>query len=416
MENRVTVFCGIDWAESHHDVALVDNTGQLLAKRRITDDAAGYRLLLDLLAEYGDTVEEPIPVAIETGRGLLVAALNTGTRPIYAINPLAAARYRDRHSVSRKKSDPGDALVLANILRTDRHAHRQLPADTDLARAITVLARAQQDAVWARQQLVNQVRSLLREFFPAALDAFLGKQHGLARPEARAVLTSAPTPARAARLTPAQLRAALKRAGRTRGIDAEADRLRTIFRADYAHQPQAVEDAMGYQLLALIRQLDAACLAAEELATAVEEHFRRHPDAEILLSFPGLGVQLAARVLAEIGDDRSRFADARALKAYAGSAPITRASGKKRYVGRRFIKNDRLITAGFLWAFSSLRASSGADAHYRRRREHGDWHAQAQRHLFNRMIGQLYHCLQTGQLLDEQHAFTSSTAELVVAA
>ncbi|MFD8217590.1 IS110 family transposase [Streptomyces sp. NPDC059697] len=406
----------IDWAENHHDVALVDDTGHLLAKRRVTDDAAGYQLLLDLLAEHGDTAKEPIPVAIETGRGLLVAALNTGTRPIYAINPLAAARYRDRHSVSRKKSDPGDALVLANILRTDRHAHRQLPADTDLARAIAVLARAQQDAVWARQQLVNQVRSLLREFFPAALDAFLGKQHGLSRPEARAVLTAAPTPARAARLTPAQLRAALKRAGRTRGIDTEADRLRTVFRTDYAHQPQAVEDAMGYQLLALVRQLDAACTAAEDLATAVEEHFRRHPDAEILLSFPGLGVQLAARVLAEIGDDHSPFADARALKAYAGSAPITRASGKKRYVGRRFIKNDRLITAGFLWAFSSLRASTGADAHYRRRRERGDWHAQPQRHLFNRMIGQLYHCLQTGQLFDEQHAFTSSAADLAVAA
>ncbi|WP_406301243.1 IS110 family transposase [Streptomyces sp. NBC_00885] len=412
----MTVFCGIDWAENHHDVALVDETGHLLAKRRITDDAAGYRLLLDLLAEHGDTADEPIPVAIETGRGLLVAVLNTGTRPVYAVNPLAAARYRDRHSVSRKKSDPGDALVLANILRTDLHAHRCLPTDSDLARAVAVLARAQQDAVWARQQLVNQVRSLLREYFPAALDAFLGKQFGLARPEARAVLAAAPTPATAARLTPAQLRAALKRAGRTRGIDVEADRLRTVLRGDYAHQPQAVEDAMGHQLLALIRQLDAACLAAADLAAAVEEHFRRHPDAEILLSFPGLGVQLAARVLAEIGDDRSRFANARGLKAYAGSAPITRASGKKRFVGRRFIKNDRLINAGFLWAFSALRASPGADAHYRRRRERGDWHAQAQRNLFNRMIGQLYHCLQTGQLFDEQHAFTSSAADLAVAA
>jgi transposase len=416
MENRMPVFCGIDWAENHHDVALVDDTGHLLAKRRITDDAAGYRLLLDLLADHGDTADEPIPVAIETGRGLLVAVLTTGTRPVYAINPLAAARYRDRHSVSRKKSDPGDALVLANILRTDLHAHRRLPADSDLARAVAVLARAQQDAVWARQQLVNQVRSLLREYYPAALDAFLGKQFGLARPEARAVLATAPTPARAARLTPAQLRAALKRAGRTRGIDTEADRLRTVLRSEYAHQPQAVEDAMGHQLLALIRQLDAACLAAEELATAVEEHFRRHPDAEILLSFPGLGVQLAARVLAEIGDDRSRFADARGLKAYAGSAPITRASGKKRFVGRRFIKNDRLISAGFLWAFSALRASPGAEAHYRRRRERGDWHAQAQRNLFNRMIGQLYHCLQSRQLFDEQHAFTSPSADRAVAA
>ncbi|MEU9763466.1 IS110 family transposase [Streptomyces sp. NPDC047987] len=412
----MTVFCGIDWAESHHDVALVDETGALLAKRRISDDVPGYRILLDLLAEYGDTPETPTPVAIETGRGLLVAALRTGERPLYAINPLAAARYRDRHGVSRKKSDPGDALVLANILRTDMHAHRPLPADTNQARAIAVLARAQQDAVWNRQQLVNQVRSLLREYYPAALDAFLGKHHGLARAEARAVLAAAPTPSKAARLSLPQLRAALKRAGRQRGVDAEAERLREVLRGDHARQPAAVEDAMGYQLGALIRQLDAACVAADELAEAVETHFRKHPDAEIILSFPGLGVQLGARILAEIGDDRTRFADARALKSYAGSAPITRASGKKRHVGRRFIKNNRLITTGFLWAFSALRASPGADAHYRRRRERGDWHAQAQRHLLNRMIGQLYHCLQTRQLFDEDHAFTSSSADLAVAA
>ena len=181
----MNVYCGIDWAERHHDVALVDDTGTQLAKKRITDDAAGYRELLDLLAEHGDTPEDLIPIAIETSHGLLVAALRTGNRQIYAINPLSAARYRDRHGVSRKKSDPGDALVLANILRTDMHAHRPLPADSDLARAITVLARAQQDAVWHRQQLVNQVRSLLKTFYPAALDAFQGKQHGLARPEAR---------------------------------------------------------------------------------------------------------------------------------------------------------------------------------------------------------------------------------------
>ncbi|MFE1404485.1 IS110 family transposase [Streptomyces sp. NPDC058770] len=412
----MTVFCGIDWAESHHDVALVDETGALLAKRRISDDVPGYRILLDLLAEYGDTPETPTPVAIETGRGLLVAALRTGERPLCAINPLAAARYRDRHGVSRKKSDPGDALVLANILRTDMHAHRPLPADTNQARAIAVLARAQQDAVWNRQQLVNQVRSLLREYYPAALDAFLGKHHGLARAEARAVLAAAPTPSKAARLSLPQLRAALKRAGRQRGVDAKAERLREVLRGDHARQPAAIEDAMGYQPGSLIRQLDAACVAADELAEAVETHFRKHPDAEIILSFPGLGVQLGARILAEIGDDRTRFADARALKSYAGSAPITRASGKKRHVGRRFSKNNRLITTGFLWAFSALRASPGADAHYRRRRERGDWHAQAQRHLLNRMIGQLHHCLQTRQLFDEDHAFTSSSADLAVAA
>jgi transposase len=410
------IYCGIDWAERTHDVALVDDTGQLLAKRHITDDAAGYRLLLDLLAEHGDTAEDPIPVAIETSRGLLVAVLRTGRRKVFAINPMAAARYRDRHSVSRKKSDPGDALVLANILRTDMHAHRPLPDDSDLAKAVAVLARAQQDATWNRQQIANQLRSLLREYYPAALAAFADWKNGLCRPEARALLHAAPTPAMAARLTRTQLGAALKRSGRQRGIDAEAERLREVFRADWAHQPPLVENALGQQMIALLVQLDAACTAAENLAKAVEEAFPKHPDAEIILGFPGLGVQLGARVLAEIGDDRQRFADARGLKAYAGSSPITRASGKKSSITRRWVKNDRLNHAGYLWAFSAPNASPGAKAHYQRRREQGDWHASAQRHLFNRMIGQLYHCLQKRQMFDEETAFPAPDAPSLVAA
>ncbi|MFI0765659.1 IS110 family transposase [Streptomyces sp. NPDC021218] len=404
------IYCGIDWAEKTHDVALVDESGQLMAKRHITDDAAGYQLLLELLAECGDSEENPIPVAIETSRGLLVAVLRAGKRKVYAINPMAAARYRDRHSVSRKKSDPGDALVLANILRTDMHAHRPLPNDSDLSRAIAVLARAQQDSLWNRQQLANQLRSLLREYYPAALDAFATWANGLCRPEARELLKAAPTPTRAARLTRTQLQAALRRAGRKRGIEAEADRLRDVFRSEWAHQPPLVEDALGKQMLALLVQLEAACTAADQLAEAVEEIFPQHPDAGILLSFPGLGIQLAARVLAEIGDDRTRFADARGLKAYAGASPVTRASGKKSSITRRWVKNDRLNHAGYLWAFSALRHSPGAGAHYRRRREVGDWHAAAQRNLFNRMIGQLYHCLQHRELFDEHTPFPTDLA------
>lgn len=391
----MNVYCGIDWAENHHDIALVNDAGELLAKQRITDDTTGYKSLLELLAAHGDSPEAPIPIAIETSHGLLVATLRTGTRRIYAVNPLSAARYRDRYALSGKKSDHGDALVLANILRTDMAAHRPLPQDSELAQAITVLARAQQDAVWARQQIANQVRSLLRCYYPAALQAFLAKQNGLIREDARVVLTIAPTPARAAKLTTTQLQAALRRSGRSRGIEAEAARIKEIFRANYAQHPQTVEDAMGMQLASLLLQLDAACIAADRLAEAVEEAFLQHPDAQILLSFPGLGVQLGARILAEVGDDPTRFVDARALKAYAGSAPITRASGKKIYVGRRYVKNDRLMNAGFLWAFASLKCSTGAYEHYRRRRAAGDWHAAAQRNLFNRFLGQLYFCLKT---------------------
>ncbi len=138
---------------------------------------------------------------------------------------------------------------------------------------------------------------------------------------ARVVLALAPTPAKAAKLTLAQLRAALKRSGRTRGFDTETARLREIFRSEYARHRPAVEDAFGQQLLALLKQLDAACQAADDLTTAAEAAFKEHADSEILPSFPGLGPLLGARLLAEIGDDRTRFADARALKSYAPARP-----------------------------------------------------------------------------------------------
>jgi hypothetical protein len=123
----------------------VHQDGQLLARRRISDDAAGLAVLLGLLAEHGDSAGDPVPVAIETPRGLLAACLRATGRSVYPINPMAVARYRDRHSIAGRKSDHGDAVVLANILRTDLHAHPPLPDDSELAQAIAVLARAQQD-------------------------------------------------------------------------------------------------------------------------------------------------------------------------------------------------------------------------------------------------------------------------------
>jgi hypothetical protein len=146
---------------------------------------------------------------------------------------MAAARYRERHTVARAKSDHADAMVLANILRTDAAAHRPLPADSELAQVIAVLARAQQDAAWNRGQLSNQLRSHLKQYFPAALAAFQVKGVGLASREARAVLAVAPDPAAAGRLSAARLGSVLRQAGRQRGIEAWASRLRAIFAGDY---------------------------------------------------------------------------------------------------------------------------------------------------------------------------------------
>lgn len=306
------LYCGIDWAQAHHDVAIVDEDGRVVARTRVSNDAAGFTRMLQVLADAGDTPKNPIPVAIDTDRGLWVASLRATGRTIYAINPLAASRYRSRHQVSGAKSDATDAVLLANILRTDAAAHRPLPADTEGAQAIRVLARAQQDAVWSRQQIGNQVRDLLKEFYPAALAAFAElPEGGLARRDARAILAAAPTPAQAARLSCTQLRSLLTKAGRRRYLDRDIEKLREVFRGDYLHQPPQVEAATGIQLGALLRQFDAACSAADELAEAATAHFERHPDAEIITSFPGLGKLAGARVLAEIGDDRTRFADAR---------------------------------------------------------------------------------------------------------
>jgi transposase len=402
------VSCGIDWAEDHHDIALVDRDGGLLARERISDDAAGLARLLELLAEHGDSAGDPVPVAIETPRGLLVACLRASRR-VYPVNPRSVARYRDRHSVAGGKSDHRDAVVLANILRTDLHAHRPLPADSELAQAIAVLARAQQDAVWDRTQAHHRLRSHLREYYPGFLAAFATVKGGIMRPEARVILAAAPAPADAARLTRARIAGLLRKAGRSRGIDAEASRLHDAFRHEQMRQLPLVEQAMGRQSLALLRQLDAACQSADELQAAAEESFNQHPDAGIITSFPGIGALTGARVLAETGDDRSRFTDAKGLKAYAGSAPVTRASGKTRSVTHRHVKNNRLAAAGYMWAFAALTASPGARAHYDRRKDAGDRHTAAQRNLFNRLLGCLWHCLQTGQPYDEATAFPTRT-------
>ena len=183
-----------------------------------------------MLAAAGDSAEEPIPVAIETPRGLLVAVLRATGRPIYPINPLAVARYRERTSVSGKKSDHVDALALANILRTDAHLHRMLPDDTPLARSITVLARAYQDAVWRRTKLVQELRARLREYFPGFLAAFAagaGSGRGLsttqlASADARAVLAIAPGPADGSTASTTRVEEALRRGGRQRRVGRRA--------------------------------------------------------------------------------------------------------------------------------------------------------------------------------------------------
>jgi transposase len=411
----VAAYCGVDWAEGHHDIAVIDDEGRLLAKRRIVESPAGLAELIFMLAGIGDDLADPVPVAIETPRGLLVAALRATGRPIYPINPMAVARYRERTSLSGKKSDHVDAMALANILRTDRHLHRLLPDDSPAVRAISVLARGYQDAVWRRTKVLQELRARLTEFYPGFLTAFGAASRAgsglsttqLATGDARAVLAIAPSPADGLRVSTTRVEAALRRGGRQRRIAARAGQVVAALRVPQLRQDPVVEAAMRAEALVLLGVLDAACGAADELAALLGEAFRAHPDYQIITSFPGLADISGAIVLAEVGDDRNRFTDDRCLQAFAGSAPITRASGKSRSVTRRRTKNNRLAAVGYSWAFTAAARSSPTRDHYLRRRERGDGHPAALRHLFNKMLGQLHHCLATGQLYDPVKAFSS---------
>ena len=408
----MAAFCGVDWAEGHHDIAVIDGDGALIGKRRIEESLDGVAEFTAMLTAAGDSAEAPIPVAIETPRGLLVAVLRA-SGPIYPINPLAVARYRERTSVSGKKSDHVDAMALANILRTDAHLHRMLPDDSPLARSISVLARAYQDGVWRRTKLVQELRARLREFFPGFLTAFAagsGSGRGLsttqlASADARAVLAIAPSPAEGVKVSKARVETALRRGGRQRRITSLAASIVAALRTPQLRQDPIVEQAMRVETLALLSVLDAVCASVDQLGGALVEAFAQHPDHKIITSFPGLADISGAIVLAEVGDDRDRFVDDRALQAFAGSAPVTRASGKSRTVSRRRTKNNRLAGIGYSWAFTAAARPSPAREHYLRRRGRGDGHPAALRHLFNRMLGQLHHCLLTGQTYEPIKAF-----------
>lgn len=395
------IFAGVDWAEAHHDVCVMSEGGRVLEARRVSHSVAGIGELHGLIAAHaGDG--EPVTVGIEVDRGLVVTALLAAGYQVYAVNPMASARYRDRHSTSGAKSDRGDAKVLADLVRTDRHNHRQVAGDSDLAEAVRVLARAHQSAVWSRQRQVNALRSALREFYPAALAAF---GTDLAGSDAVAVLAIAPTPDEGRALPVSKIASALRRAGRQRNTSQRAQEIQAALQGDYLHAPAAVAAAYGAAARSAIRLISAYTAEIGELEVALSAHFEQHPDAGIVRSLPGLGTILGARVLGEFGDDRTRFASPQSRKNYAGTSPITKASGRHHVVLARYARNKRLADALEQWAFCSLTHSPGARCYYDQLRARGKTHRQAVRQLANRWVGILHACLQRGQLYDETTAW-----------
>jgi transposase len=399
------ITCGIDWAEGHHDVALVDADGRVVARTRVGVDIAGFTDLMELIVEHGGN-PECTPIAIETDKNLLVVALSGAGFTVYPINPRAAARYRERHAQAGGKSDPGDATVLANILRTDLHVHRPLPNNSDHALAIKALARQHQEAIWAMHQTISRLRSVLLEFYPQAVQAFPKLKHHAAT----AVLAAAPTPADGMALTRRRLEALLRSCGR-RNDPALVEQILADLKTPALRQPERVESALGLTVRGLLEIITAMRASVDALEAELAREFNTHPLAPVLRSAPGLGPVLAARMLAELGDDPTRFASVSGVRAFAGTAPVTRASGRSHYVKARKVRNKRLGDACHWWAFSALSWSPGARAHYDRRRAVGDHHNAALRNVANKLIGRMWWCLEHGEPWDEGAAWpTPETA------
>ena len=395
------IFVGVDWAEAHHDICVLDEAGDVLARKRIPDTLLGVRALHELLAEHAAEPDEVL-VGIEKDRGLLVTALLSAHYRVFAINPMSAARYRERHVTSGSKSDPGDAKVLADLVRTDRHNHREAADDSEGAEAIKVLTRAHQSAIWARQRETNDLRNALKDYFPGALGAF---GTDLDDRDAVAILAVAPTPALGRLLSKAKIASALKRAGRQRNLERRASEIQAALREEQLAQGPVLEAAYGATTSAHVAMIRAYNAQIESLEEALTKDFEEHPDAGIIHSLPGMGTILGARVLAEFGDDPKRYCTAKSRRNYAGTSPITRASGKSHVVLARHTRNRRLADALDQWAFCSLTKSPGARAYYDELRGRDKTHRQAVRQLANRWVGILHACLEQRVNYDETIAW-----------
>lgn len=394
------VFIGDDWAEGHHDIHVMDGEGRQLKAGRLDEGVAGISRLHQILADV-EARPEDVVVGIETDRGLWVNALVAAGYQVFAINPLSAARYRDRHRVTGAKSDRADAKLLADVVRTDRHNQRTVAQDSDLVEGIKTLARAHQNLIWARVRHTNQLRSALREYHPAALEVF----DDLAHPEALSVLQRFPSPQAARGATIAQIRAALRQAGRRRNLETRAAAVKQGLRVEHLEAPEPVAEAFSAATKAQVTVIATMNEQIAVLQDKLEDTIGLHPAEPLMTSLPGMGTVLASRILGEFGDDPGRYATAKARKNYAGTSPLTVASGKKHTVTARYVRNRRLCDAVDQWAFCSITRSPGCRHYYDARRSAGDSHHQALRALGNRLVGILHGCLRHGTLYDESAAW-----------
>ena len=378
---------GLDWAQDDHAVCVIDEQAQVHLRCTVAHSASGLADLIHQLRGVADPAA--LPIAVERPSGLLIDTLVEAGFPVVPIHPNALKASRPRYSAAQGKSDPGDAFILADLLRTDGHRFRPLHPLSDDTRALRALARSRDDLVVQRVALANQLRALLESFWPGAAAIFAEVDS----PIALAFLARYPTPASAAHLGEKRLAAFLARqayCGR-RPAAQLLDRLRA---APAGLAGPAECEAKGELVRTLAAVLEPLVTQLQLLTASLEHAVAQHPDGPIIMSFPRAGRVNAAQILAELGDDRARFTHPDQLAAEAGVAPVTYESGKHRGVGYRWACNKRLRRAVTCFADNSRHASPWSAQVYRRARDRGCDHPHAVRILGRAWLRVLWRCWQ----------------------
>ncbi len=389
-------FVGLDWASQAHAVCVINEQAQIIWRTTIPHTAAGLAELRTRLTRLAPPAS--LLVAVERPSGLLIDSLVDGGFTVVPIHPNALKASRPRYAAAQGKSDPGDAFILADLLRTDGHRFRPLQPLSDATRALRALVRTRDDLVARRVALANQLRALLENFWPGAAQIFAD----IDSPIALAFLARYPTPHSAHRLGEKRL-AAFLAAHRYSGRRAVPELLRRLQQAPLVPCGEAEQEAKGESVRAVGAVLEALLRQLQQLNSAIEHAIAVHSDGPILMSFPRAGRINAAQMLAELGDDRRRYTSYEHLAAEAGVAPVTQASGKHRAVTFRWACNKRLRFALTTFADNSRHASHWAAHIYQRARTRGCDHPHAIRILARAWLRVLWRCWHDHTLYDLSH-------------
>jgi transposase len=395
---------GIDWADDHHDVCLVDETcldpSSTLDRFRIAHSSVGFEMLHSKLREH-ETTPDQICVAIETPHGLLVHDLIRSGYCVYAINPKSVSRYRDRHTPSSAKDDDRDALALAHLLRTDRHRYSPLEMLPQDYRLLDEYCRDLRQMIEDRTRIINRLLSCLKEYYPQALRLFSRPQSAISM----AFLHAFPEPASLRTLTKKRFAAFLTKHHYTQ--PGRTGELYAILAGPAPAADAVVTQSSKMRMLALLDQLAPLQEHIQNYERRIQELFEKLPESQDISNLPGVGNRLGPELAAALGPrpegEPKRFASSRALERLGGSAPVTKQSGKYKHVGFRRACDKRLRCTFHDWAKTSLNSSRWARAYYDYHKAQGHRHNTILRNLASKLIAIQHRLWRTGETYDEQH-------------